>query len=81
MLEKEQREKYTWTAYYSDFTELDQICKCGFHHVYHDIDRTKLAAFGIKKDNVLIYRVFLEPGQKLIYRRRPSGVADEYGKP
>lgn len=73
MLEKELREQYTWTAYYDDGTELPLICKCGFKHVYHDIDRTKLAAFGILKDNSLIYRVFLEPGQKLIYRRRPSG--------
>lgn len=73
MLEKELREAFTWTAFYSDSSELNQVCKCGFKHIYHDIDRTKLAAFGIKKNDELIYRVFLEPNQTLIYRRRPSG--------
>lgn len=73
MLEKELREKYTWTAYYDDSTTLDLVCKCGFKHIYQDIDRSKLAAFGILKDDELIYRVFLEPNQNLIYRRRPTG--------
>lgn len=74
MLEKELREKYTWTAFYSNGTELPLICpKCKFKHIYDDIDRKNLAAFGILKDNELIYRVFLEPNQNLIYRRRPKG--------
>lgn len=74
MLEKELREKYTWTAYYSDSTEMSLVCpKCKFKHVYDDINRDKLAAFGILKDDELIYRVFVEPNQTLIYRRRPRG--------
>ncbi len=83
MLEKDTREKYTWTAFYHDSTVLNHHCKCGFKHVYQDIDRAKLAAFGIYKatDDVnseydtteLIYRVFLEPNQNLVYRRRPTG--------
>jgi len=72
MLETQLREKYTWTAYYSDNTTLEQYGKNKTSN-YPDIDRTKLAAFGILKNNELIYRVFLEPNQTLIYRRRPSG--------
>lgn len=72
MLEKELRETFTWTAYYSDSTTLEQY-GANKESNYPDIDRTKLAAFGILKDNNLIYRVFLEPNQTLIYRRRPTG--------
>ena len=82
MLEKRFRELYTWTAFYDDSTVMNLECRCGFHHVYQDIDRTKLAAFGIYKIvddplaeyevSELIYRVFLEPNQKLVYRRRPN---------
>ena len=73
MLKKELRELYTWTSYYHDGSFMNLVCKCGFHHVYQDIDRDNLAAFGILKSNKLIYRVFLEPNQNLIYRRRPTG--------
>ena len=72
MLEKELREQFTWTAYYSDSTTLEQYGSNKTSN-YDDIDRNKLAAFGILKNNKLIYRVFLEPNQNLIYRRRPSG--------
>jgi len=72
MLEKELREQFTWTAYYSDSTTLEQYGSNKTSN-YPDIDREKLAAFGILKDNKLIYRVFVEPRQTLIYRRRPSG--------
>lgn len=72
MLDTTHREKYTWTAYYHDSTELNQNDGTGIK-TYNDIDRTRLAAFGIKYDGELIYRVFLEPGQKLIYRRRSTG--------
>ena len=72
MLEKELRELYTWTAYYSDSTVLEQYGNNKTSN-YQDIDRTKLEAFGILKSNELIYRVFLEPNQNLIYRRRPTG--------
>ena len=77
MLEKKLREEYTWTAFYHDFTELDQYNKDGSKNKYEDIDRSKLAAFGIKRLGKLIYRVFLEPNQTLIYRRRPAGEENE----
>jgi hypothetical protein len=73
MLEKQLRETFTWTAFYSDSTELKQFNEDGSKNGYPDIDRSKLAAFGILKNNNLIYRVFLDPSQKLIYRRRPTG--------
>lgn len=72
MLKKELRELYTWTAYYSDSTTLEQYGSNKTSN-YQDIDRTKLEAFGILKSNELIYRVFLEPNQNLIYRRRSTG--------
>lgn len=72
MLDKDSRELYTWIAYYSDGEELEQYGANKTSN-YPDIDRSRLAAFGIKKEDNLIYRVFLEPNQKLIYRRRPSG--------
>lgn len=72
MLEKELREQYTWTAYYSDGTTLEQYGNNKTSN-YDDIDRKNLAAFGILKGNELIYRVFVEPNQNLIYRRRPQG--------
>lgn len=77
MLETKLREEYTWTAYYSDFTELNQINEDYSKNNYLDIDRNKLAAFGIKRHGKLIYRVFLEPDQTLIYRRRPAGNENE----
>lgn len=80
MLEKQLREEYTWTAFYSDFTELNQYNKDGSKNGYENIDRSKLAAFGIKRNDKLIYRVFLEPDQTLIYRRRPAGNENEKGK-
>jgi hypothetical protein len=73
MLEKELREQYTWTAFYHTGDTLEQYKSDGSKNDYGDIDRSKLAAFGILKNNVLIYRVFLEPNQTLIYRRRPTG--------
>jgi len=73
MLEKQLREQYNWTAFYSDGTTLQQYNPDGSKNGYQDIDRTKLAAFGINKEDVLIYRVFLESNQTLIYRRRPTG--------
>jgi hypothetical protein len=72
MLEKQLREQFTWTAFYSDGTTLEQYGSNKTSN-YDDIDRKNLAAFGILKDNILIYRVFLEQNQNLIYRRRPSG--------
>ena len=64
-----------WRARYSDGTYLNQG-----KNTYETIDRTKLAAFDILKDvedplaqyetEELLFRVWLDKGQKLIYRRR-----------
>lgn len=72
-----------WRAIYHDSSILPQYHKCGFQLGYENIDRTKLAAFDIyeieEKDKYtvhtletgkLIFRMFLDKGQKLIYRRR-----------
>jgi hypothetical protein len=80
MLETKLREEYTWVAFYSDFTELSQVNPDHSKNSYDDIDRSKLAAFGIKRHGKLIYRVFLEPDQTLIYRRRPAGNENEQGE-
>lgn len=58
---------WKWIAYYSDGTTLEQV---DGKSVYPDIDRSKLAAFGIERDDILHYRLFLEEGQKLIYRHK-----------
>ena len=72
MLDKNFREQFTWTAFYHDGSILEQYGSNKTSN-YQDIDRDNLAAFGILKNNKLIYRVFLEPSQTLIYRRRPAG--------
>lgn len=68
-----------WRARYSDGTWLDQSLTG--ESVYPLIDRTKLAAFDILKDiddpkaeyetTELLFRMWLEDKQKLIYRYRP----------
>lgn len=75
--------EFRWRAIYKDGSILPQYCKCGFQKGYENIDRTKLSAFDIYsidnkekytehdlKTGKLIFRMFLEEGQKLIYRRR-----------
>ena len=74
--------KIRWRAKYSDGKHLDQIDGTS---VYPNIDRTKLAAFDIididriiPKSQVvitddktqLLFRMFLDKGQRLIYRKR-----------
>lgn len=56
---------FKWIAFYSDGSTLEQG-----PNQYENIDRNKLAAFGIEKDGQLHYRLFLEEGQKLIYRHK-----------
>lgn len=58
---------WKWIAFYSDGTTLEQA---EGKSLYPDIDRSKLAAFGIERDGLLHYRLFLEEGQKLIYRHK-----------
>lgn len=63
--------EYRWRAIYSDGTYLDEYKADGTPNKYYDIDRTKLAQFEFFKNDKSIYRLVLEPGQTLIYRRRP----------
>ena len=56
---------WKWIAYYSDGTTLEQG-----PNQYEKIDRSRLAAFGIEMDGILHYKLFLEEGQKLIYRHK-----------
>ncbi len=56
---------WKWIAFYSDGTTLEQG-----PNQYEKIDRSRLAAFGIERDSILHYRLFLEEGQKLIYRHK-----------
>jgi len=65
-----------WKAVYKDGKELPQFEEDGIENKYPDIDRSKLAVFEIRKAAVgdqpdrLLFKLFLEPGRRLIYRRR-----------
>lgn len=61
----------TWKAIYNDGTFLRQ-CNADEKTInkYPDIDRSKLVAFELYDSNKLIFRMDLDPGQKLIFRRR-----------
>jgi len=58
-----------WRAWYSDGTYLDQISG---EDQYSKIDRTRLNAFEIFRDNKSLLRVWFDDDKrkKLIYRRR-----------
>lgn len=60
----------TWLAQYNDGSSLPQFNPDGSENNYADIDRQRLAAFSIVKDNAPAIVVHLDPGQRLIYRRR-----------
>lgn len=63
-----------WKAVYKDGTNLPQFEEDGRENKYPDIDRSKLAGFEIRKAEMdkdrLLFKLFLDPGRKLIYRRR-----------
>lgn len=60
-----------WKAIYNDGTYLVSSEEPGSNH-YGKIDRSKLIAFDIldKETEKLIFRLVLEPEQRLIYRKR-----------
>lgn len=60
-----------WKAHYKDGTFLDQYTD-GKPNGYENIDRKKLEAFEIIGDGKRIFCLFLEPGQRLIFRRRTA---------
>ncbi len=62
-----------WRARYFDGSVLEQYDSDGKVNGYENIDRKNLSAFeiyNVDKPEPLIFRMFLEEGQKLIYRRR-----------
>tara|TARA_R110002167_G_scaffold64455_2_gene182249 strand:- start:2660 stop:3031 length:372 start_codon:yes stop_codon:yes gene_type:complete len=61
---------FAWKAIYSDGTILPQYNEDGSKNGYENIDRTRLKSFCIYGDDVLVFKLHLEPGQRLIYRRR-----------
>jgi hypothetical protein len=64
--------EFNWRAIYNDNTFLNQYRKDGTANGYGNIDRTKLKSFEMynTKDNKSILKLDLEPGQRLIARRR-----------
>jgi hypothetical protein len=62
-------EPIQWRAFYSDGTTLSQY-EGGQEQRYTDIDRGRLTAFAVLKNDVPLVMVHLDPGQQLIYRRR-----------
>ena len=65
-----------WKAFYNDQSSLPQFNADGSENKYADIDRSKLEAFAFFKDDALVFALYLEPGQRLIFRRRveqPAG--------
>jgi hypothetical protein len=61
---------FNWKSIYSDGTFLNQYNDEGKTNGYENIDRTRLKAFAIYDDDKLLFKLHLEPGQRLIYRRR-----------
>jgi len=61
-----------WKAIYSDGKSLNQYNEDKSVNKYTDIDRSKLSSFELYKEDKLIFKLVLEEGQRLIFRRRVS---------
>ncbi len=61
-----------WVAYYNDGTHLCQYDDDGTENKYADIDRSKLDSFALydRPATRKLFHLHIEPGQRLIYRRR-----------
>lgn len=59
-----------YTAIYSDGTKFSFSEDDAGKGDYKQIDRTKLKSFEVYNDTKMIHRLHLEPGQRLIARRR-----------
>lgn len=60
-----------WLVRYNDKTELHQIGQDGVENSYSDIDRAKLESFALySNDGRHVFELHLDPGQRLIYRKR-----------
>lgn len=67
-----------WVAYYSDGSSLPQYNADGSENKYQDIDRSRLESFALWQDSTKVFHLHIEPGQRLIYRRRvemPQGTS------
>jgi len=60
----------TWKAVYSNREVLNQYNEDGSCNQYPDIDRDRLEYFDIVEGDKLIFRLHLEAGRRLIYRKR-----------
>lgn len=65
---------FYWRAVYNDGSFLNQYNDDGTNNKYPDIDRVKLEFFELWNGEKLLFRLHLEEGRRLIYRRR-VGVA------
>jgi hypothetical protein len=61
-----------WVANYNDGGHISNSEIFGAKSKYTDIDRSKLKSFELYLDGKLIITLHLEPGQRLIYRRRAT---------
>lgn len=60
-----------WIARYNDGETLSQYKEDGSENRYADIDRNRLVEFTVVSDlNESMFTLHLDPGQRLIYRRR-----------
>lgn len=60
-----------WVSRYNDGTSLPQYNEDGSENKYSDIDRQKLSSFELtKRVGELAFCLHLDPGQRLIFRRR-----------
>lgn len=64
----------TWRANYHNGNYLNQYNEDGSVNKYTDIDRSLLESFELRKvdgnSNILFFKLLLEKGQRLIFRRR-----------
>lgn len=70
---------YNWRATYSDGTTLEQTTPNGLVSA-DDIDRRKVVSMTLLRDSSVVVTLHLDPGQKLIYRKRINkciGAEDE----
>ena len=60
-----------WEARYNDGSTLPQYHADGSENRYADIERERLESFALlREDGTVLFRLHLDPGQRLIFRRR-----------
>lgn len=58
-----------WVAHYGDETFF-QYNEDGSENKYADIDRERLTAFSLCRDQNILVRIHMDKGKRLIYRKR-----------